>query len=363
MRRFLCVLMAMLLLLSVCFGCTAQDKTDEQDGQPAVSDSSAEPVEPEPVKANVYDDGRDRPSNSGALQVINGKLCSESGEPVMLRGVSSYGLMTSELFFNEPLFREMSEDMGINVYRAAMYTYGVGIVGYCADGDKERHKEDIDKCVEYGRIHDMYVIIDWHILDDGDPNTYVEEAKLFFAEMAEKYADHNNVIYEICNEPNGVDWAPIKSYAEQVIPVIREKDPNAVIIVGNPDWSKDLNAVMADPLDFDNILYTFHFYAATHKDDWRATVENCSQNGLPIFVTEYGVTASSGGFPRDLEGADTWIELLEKENISHVMWTFSNVGEPHAIIKPNVTHYNNYTAEDFSKTGEWFLEMLKKYND
>ena len=72
--------------------------------------------------------------------------------------------------------------------------------------------------------------------------------------MAEKYSGYDNVIYEICNEPNGVDWAAVKGYAEAVIPVIRDKDPRSVIVVGNPDWSKDLYSVAAAPLSFGNIL-------------------------------------------------------------------------------------------------------------
>ena len=134
---------------------------------------------------------------------MDGKLCSESGEPVMLRGVSTNGLITAEDLLNEPLFEELSRDDGVNLVRLAMYTYGVGVIGYCTNGDKDRHKADIVKGVELARSNDMYVLVDWHILSDGDPNSYLDEAKLFFAEMAERFADYDNVLYEICNEPNG----------------------------------------------------------------------------------------------------------------------------------------------------------------
>ncbi len=311
---------------------------------------------------SVYDDGRARPSNCGQLQVIEGKLCSESGEPVMLRGVSFNGLITSEYFLNEPLFQELSQDLGVNLIRLPMYTYGVGIIGYCTNGDKDRHKQDVADGVNFARNQDMYVIIDWHILSDGDPNTYVDEALLFFAEMAETYADYNNVLYEICNEPNGVDWPTVKRYAEQVIPVIRERDPDSVIIVGNPDWSKALEDVAADPLDFENVLYTLHFYAATHGQDVRDMTERVSQSGLPIFVTEYGVTASSGGFPRDLESADLWIELLERENISYCMWAFSISPEACSALKRSVLKTHGFVEADFNDTGLWLLATLEKYN-
>ena len=280
----------------------------------------------------------------------------------MLRGVSSYELITSESFLNEKLFQELSQDAGVNVFRLAMYTYGVGIIGYCTKGDKDRYKQDIAKGVEYATSQDMYVIIDWHILSDGDPNTYVEEAKIFFAEMAETYRGHSNVLYEICNEPNGVDWAAVKQYAEEVIPVIREKDPDSVILVGNPDWSKDLYHVAEDPLGFDNIMYTLHFYAATHGQNFRDMTEEVSQKGLPVFVSEYGVTAASGGLPRDLESADVWIELLERENISYCLWSFSKVAEACSAIRSTVPRYNGFSPEDYTETGRWLLDTIKKHN-
>ncbi|MBO4288802.1 MAG: glycoside hydrolase family 5 protein [Lachnospiraceae bacterium] len=314
------------------------------------------------ASGSAVNDGRARPSSCGRLQVKDGKLCDEKGETVMLRGVSVNGLITSESFLNEELFKELAEQDGVNLFRLAMYTYGMGTIGYCTKGDKEQHKKDIAKGVELAKAHDMYVLIDWHILSDGDPNTYVEEAKLFFAEMAETYKDHDNVLYEICNEPNGVDWAAVKGYAEQVIPVIREKDPDSVIIVGNPDWSKDLRSVAADPLDFENVMYTLHFYSASHGEEFRAMTEEVSQSGLPVFVTEYGITAASGGTPRDIESADKWIELLEKEKISYCMWALSKQPEACSMIKYSVLTYSGFKTEDYTETGLWLLETLKKHS-
>lgn len=306
-------------------------------------------------------DGRARPSVCGRLQVIDGKLCDAEGEPVMLRGVSLNGLLTGEKYLNPDLFRELSQERGVNLVRLAMYTYGVGTVGYCTGGDKERHKEDIALGVDCARQADLYVLIDWHILSDGDPNSYLEEAKAFFSEMAERFREDNCVLYEICNEPNGVDWPAVKRYAEAVIPVIREKDPDAVIIVGNPDWSKDLRSVAADPLDFDNILYTLHFYAASHGQEYRDMTRELSRRGLPIFVTEFGVTASSGGFPRNLEEADAWIELLEEEKISWCMWSFSSAPEPCSALRSSVLKHGGFTEEDFNDTGRWLMDTLQKY--
>ena len=310
----------------------------------------------------VCEDGRARPSVCGRLQVANGKPCDEQGEPVMLRGVSLNGLLTGEKYLDPELFRELSRDRGVNLVRLAMYTYGVGTVGYCTGGDKERHKEDIALGVDCARQADLYVLIDWHILSDGDPNSYLGEAKAFFSEMAERFREDDCVLYEICNEPNGVDWPTVKRYAEAVIPVIREKDPDSVIIVGNPDWSKDLKSVAADPLEFDNVMYTLHFYAATHGEEYRTMTEELSGQGLPVFVTEYGITAASGGTPRDIESADAWIELLEKEGISYCMWALSKQPEACSMVRSSVLTYSGYQPEDYTETGLWLLETLKKYD-
>ncbi|MBR4906921.1 MAG: glycoside hydrolase family 5 protein [Clostridia bacterium] len=309
---------------------------------------------------NAVSDGRARPSSCGRLQVIDGKLCGKDGKPVMLRGVSFNGLITSESFLNDPLFEELS-DAGVNLLRLPVYTYGVGIIGYCTKGDKERHKQDIAAGVELTKNHDMYVIIDWHILSDGDPNTYLDEAKVFFAEMAETYGDCSNVLYEICNEPNGVDWQTVKRYAEQVIPVIREKDPDSVILVGNPDWSKDLKSVAADPLSFDNILYSLHFYSATHGQEYRDLTEQVSKSGLPVFVTEFGITAASGGHPRDKESADAWIDLLEREGISYCMWALSKAPEACSMIRSTVPKSSGFAQDDYTETGLWLFDTLSKH--
>lgn len=378
MKKYLSVLLAAMMILTMLSGCagdngaTTAAPSAETTAVPTAAPTTEAPTEApatEPaetteasVTAHTYDDGRARPSSCGRLQVRNGKLCSESGEPVMLRGVSVNGLVTSESFLNPALFEELARDDGVNLFRLAMYTYGVGIVGYCTKGDKERHKQDIADGVELAKNEDMYVIIDWHILSDGDPNLYVDEAKLFFAEMAEKYSSYNNVLYEICNEPNNVDWPAVKSYAEQVIPVIREKDPDSVIIVGNPDWSKALDDVAADPLEFDNILYTLHFYSATHGQNYRDMTERLSKQGLPIFASEFGVTAASGGLPRDLESADEWIGLLEQEGISYCLWALSKAPEACSMIRMNSMKYSGYEDADYTDTGRWLLDTLKKHN-
>ena len=74
-----------------------------------------------------------------------------------------------------------------------------------------------------------------------------------------------------------------------------------------------------------------------------------------------GVAGEPCGLPRDLEGADQWIELLERENISYCLWAYSKVNEACSTIRFNVPKYNDFAQEDYTDTGLWLLDTLAKH--
>ena len=90
--------------------------------------------------------------------------------------------------------------------------------------------------------------------------------------------------------------------------------------------------------------------------------EICSTlNDFTRIMEEFGVTASNGGFPRDLEEADAWIELLEEEKISWCMWSFSAAPEPCSALRSSVLKHSGFAEEDFNDTGLWLLDTLKQH--
>lgn len=298
------------------------------------------------------------PSRCGALQVKGTALTDQDGNPVQLRGISTHGLAWFPGYVNEDCFRELREDWQANVIRLAMYTAENG--GYCTDGDKDKLKKLVQDGVAYATENDMYVIIDWHVLSDQNPNTYIDESKNFFREMSALYADYNNVIYEICNEPNGgTGWQDIKTYAEAVIPVIRENDENAVILVGTPNWSQYVDQAAADPITgYSNIMYTLHFYAATHTDWLRETMTKAVNAGLPIFVSEYGICDASGNGAIDETQADKWVDAMDALGISYVAWNLSNKSETSAIFSSSCGKTSGFMESDLSDSGKWLYHML-----
>lgn len=298
------------------------------------------------------------PSVSGALQVIGTQLSDEDGNPVQLRGISTHGLAWFPDYINEDCFRQFREEWQANVIRLAMYTAEGG--GYCTDGDKEALKTLVKNGVEYATNQDMYVIIDWHILSDGNPGAYLDEAKAFFDEMSKLYADYNNVLYEICNEPNGgTSWQDIKSYAGEVIPVIRANDDDGIILVGTPNWSQYVDQAAADPITgYSNIMYTLHFYAATHTDWLRSTMRDAVNAGLPVFVSEYGICDASGSGAIDRNQAQKWLEIMDELGISYVAWNLSNKNETSAILSTGCSKTSGFAESDLSDSGKWLYQML-----
>lgn len=231
------------------------------------------------AKTTYYD------ASAGRLHVKGTKLVDKKGHEVQLRGVSTHGLSWYPQYVNDKCFAQLHDKWGANVVRLAMYTEEYN--GYCSGDAKNRSdlKKLIKKGVKLAKKHKMYVIVDWHILSDGNPNSHKKEAKAFFKEMSKELKGYNNVIYEICNEPNnGTSWKEIKSYAKSVISTIRENDKKAVIVVGTPTWSQDVDQAAADPIKGENLMYALHFYAATHKADLRNKMTAAINKGLPVFV-------------------------------------------------------------------------------
>ena len=294
------------------------------------------------------------------LQVKGTQLVNSSGKKVQLRGISTHGLSWYPEYVNQSAFTFMKKNWKVNAVRLAMYTAEYN--GYCTGDASNRRKLEacIDNGVKYATNAGMYVIIDWHILSDCDPNQNKDEAIAFFREMVEAFADNDNVLYEICNEPNGgTSWDSIKSYAEEVIPVIRAQKPDAVILVGTPTWSQEIDKAAASPLDDSNVMYTLHFYAGTHKDDLRNRLETCVQNGLPVFVSEFGMCDASGNGANDFVSTTKWLDLLNKYQISFCCWNLANKDESSSVFKASSTALSDWTDDDFNESGRWIRDYFR----
>lgn len=345
-----------LAAIGLAAGCspTATSVPDESTPAPGHSSHASAPSASSPTSQQATAEQTVVP-----LHVQGAQLLDEHDQPRQLRGVSTHGIAWFPQYVNADLFHTLKTDWGINTVRIAMYTAENG--GYLTDGNKDELKRLVRKGVDAAIAQDLYVIVGWHTLSDNNPLPSADEAKRFFSEISREYAGKPNVLYEICNEPNGsTTWAQVKQYAEQVIPAIRANSKDAVVLVGTPTWSQDIDAAQQDPLTgMGNVMYTMHFYAAEHHEELRDKLVHVVESGFPVFVSEFGITEASGDGRIDTASATAWLNTLDKYDISYIMWNLSNKQESSAIFTTGETRHP--TVDDLSASAKWYRNYLRTH--
>ncbi len=287
---------------------------------------------------------------NGRLKVIGTKLCNEKGEPVQLKGMSTHGISWFPRYTNAAALQTL-KDYGANVIRLAVYSEQNDSYTYA----KEENLNYLYNAVENALSINMYAIVDWHVLQEETPLTYKAQAKEFFQEVSSHYGNEPGIIYEICNEPNGATtWDEIVSYANEIIPVIRQNAPDAIIIVGTPDFSFDVQDVLNNPLNYSNIMYTFHnyvdvTYTSTEDMNW---MQKKLQLDIPIFVTEWGITDNGTNSALYEDRAMKFVDFMEQNNISWCMWSISNKDEIYSMLKTSCNKYSGWTEADLTFSGK-----------
>ncbi len=289
----------------------------------------------------------------GSLSVKGTSLVDRKGTEMMLQGVSFGWHNFWPRFYTEETVQWLRDDWACSVVRAAM-----GVEpnrGYIESPDWS--KEKIEAVIRGAIGNDVYVIIDWH-----SHHIRLEEAKMFFSEMAEKYGEYPHVIYEIYNEPERDTWPEVKAYSIEMIKTIREIDPDNIILVGNPHWDQDVHIVADDPITgYDNIMYTLHFYAATHKQSLRDRGSYALGKGIPLFVSESAGMLHTGDGPIDYEEWYTWINWMRSNKVSWISWSISDKDETCSMLKKSASSEGNWTREDLKESGIKTREMLRKF--
>lgn len=351
--------------------------------------SVSESVYSPSVSESVYSNETNviKPSIGGALQVLEvaGKntLCDENGKPIQLRGMSTHGLQWFPEIINNNAFAALSKDWGSNVIRLAMY---VAEDGYSKNPQviKQRLIDGINLAI----ANDMYVIVDWHVLTPGDPKAEVYSGAMdFFNEISTLYPNDKHIIYELANEPNNNEpgvpndasgWEAVKSYAEPIIKMLRDKGNENIIIMGSPNWSQRADLAADNPIDDKNTVYTVHFYTGTHmpatdSSDRNNVMSNAiyaMEKGLVLFASEWGTSEATGNNGPYLSEADVWLDFLNKNNISWCNWSLTNKNEtsgtfiPFELNKTEATDFNPgedqvWDLKELSVSGEYVRARIK----
>ncbi|MEE0085197.1 MAG: cellulase family glycosylhydrolase [Paludibacteraceae bacterium] len=309
-------------------------------------------------------------SDWGKLKLVGNQLSDKDGNPVQLKGWSTFSLHYKGYCGGEGQWKLM-KNYGANIVRLAMYIDDPNDGGsYLARPDyfKSLIKQSIDET----KSLNMYCLVDWHILQQsnggsGDPNKNKDAAKEFFAEISKYCADngYDHVLYELCNEPT-CGWSGIKSYAEEVIPVIIANQSDAIIVVGTDQWCQKIMEPVSNPISSKykkNVMYSFHYYACSHYSllgDFRN-----AQKNLPVFVSEWSAVKFDGDGPFCAQNADEMLSACENINyapqlVSWCLWNWGSKREASSFFQDNcsVSNLSLYSDNSGKKYSDYVINIM-----
>ena len=315
-----------------------------------------------------------------SLEVNGTRLCfADNGTPAVFDGISFGWHNLWPRFYNKEAVVRLASEYDVKLVRAAIGADDHALAdkpgchgGYMSEPDfaLECLYEVIDGAIESG----IYVIVDWH-----SHTLHTREACEFFRTVATKYAGVPNVIYELFNEPVSRAfeaehsysdlgdpeamagyWKDLKAYAAACIDVIRscENGYEPLILMGCPCWDQRIDMPAADPIEgYGNIMYTVHYYAATHKDELREATLRALEAGTPVFISECAACEASGNGPMDMESWETWASLARENGLSIARWSISDKNETCSMFTPEALSEGPWTADVIKPWGKLSLGL------
>lgn len=298
----------------------------------------------------------------GALHVEGPYILDQNNEIFQLRGLSTHGIQWYSQYLTPTLFKSLRDDLKINVIRLALYADYNG--GYLENQDA--YTKILEDALQEASKLGLYVIIDWHILEEGNPLIHFEDAQTFFNYFAKKYQNYSNILFELCNEPNGsaVNWEDqIRPYAEEVLKIIRDSALHQLVIVGTPRWCQSPLSVVKNRLEDRNVLYAFHFYANSHGTVLREQLNTAiTTHQLPIIVSEFGTCDATGSGTLNIEQSDKWLDFLDTHHISWINWSLCDKDEVSAFLLPNTPANIPLTDDILSESALYIKARLLSYS-
>lgn len=304
----------------------------------------------------------------GKLSIADGRVVDQAGKPLSLAGPSLFwgnkgwadrASHTPDEYYNPAVVAYMRREWNTPIIRIAM---GAGTRGGYIE-DPQGRWEKITAVADAAIAEGMYFIVDWH---EHAAEKYPDEAVAFFENVAERYGEHDNLIYEIYNEPlNTTDWeSVIKPYSERVIAAIRAIDADNLIVVGTQTWSQDVDKAADSPIEgFDNLVYAMHFYAGTHKQSLRDKTAYAISKGLPIMVTEWGSVNANGDGGPDIASTKEWMAFLRKHQLTHLNWSLHSKEEGASILAPGASPDAKWTDADFTASGKLARDIIRDWHE
>lgn len=353
------------------------------------------------------------------LMVKGNQLITSDGKPFRFKGVNCAGLEWSsngEGHIVETC-RVAIEDWKVNVIRLPLsQDRWFGKTPEQTDEGKE-YQEIVDTIINMCAEKDVYCILDLHWNDKNEWGKNIGQhsmpdlnSKIFWEDIAPKYANHPAVIYDLYNEPHDVTWdkwlngglimdkpntrqgGQASEYEcigmQPLLDAVRATAAKNLVVIGGLDWSYDFSGILdgrqLKDSNGNGIIYTNHCYDNKNQavDTWIANMETASKV-FPIIIGEFGGSyidfanqntggrgsrrgsfggfGGFGGFGRGGVNGPDWLmrimQAIEDHQWSYTAWDLHPSAGPTLVSDWNYTPTQNF--------GIWVKQMLdgtwKKY--
>ena len=309
----------------------------------------------------------------GQLTVDGNRIKDKCGRVAQVKGMSYFwSQWEGKEYYNADVVKWLRDDWKVEIVRAAIAVRGEDDYITNPTTHFNRATAVIDGAVQHG----IYAIADFHA---HYANQYTPQAKTFFRDISARYKGKPNIIYEIWNEPIGAygdaggraNWREIKAYAREIISVIRDNDPNGLIVVGTPFYDQRPDLAAEDPLTTDskgrpvgNVAYTIHAYAGAHKQQVRDWGQKALDAGLALFMTECGRTGTNYGPNNNIDAAEwnRWEAWMDARGISYAKWSLSNKNEVSSSLQPGAPANGGWTTSQLRPEGQWNRTHFRTVN-
>ncbi len=286
-----------------------------------------------------------------ALRVVGNRIQDTDGKEIWLQGVNAGGLET--LPQDKQVLKSVlvaMDDWKSNAVRLPMKEeFWFGKSPLQKDGGKE-YRDKIDQIITLVANRGGYLILDLHRF-----RAPKQEHADFWKDAAARYKDHPAVIFDIFNEPYGIDWkiwrdggfvanqgkitdeSAFISEEERkkmqgfdsigmqaLFDAVRSTGAQNLVVVAGITWSSDLRGISEGyALNGEGIIYGWHIYN-WHKD-WEKLMLAASEK-YPILVGETGADMKKLNFiPHEAqEDPYTWVPdmlgFIQKHKLNWTGW-------------------------------------------
>lgn len=342
---------------------------------------------PASTTSDGTDDGASDETLLPQLSVFDNRIINAAGVEVRLRGINMedpYVMDNQDIDDDGVIDSHFDEvgndfqrvkDLGANVVRLTV------VPGIYRELGESYLTDYYDRMIDLASENNLYAIIDFHAIgrpggwypsefDDttmpehpveGLYYTDLDDARIFWETMADRYGDREHVLFDIYNEPadqeNDFTWEDWRPYGEELISTIREHSDNLILGPG-PYWTSDLSDVSNSPYSDDNLVYVVHIYpgsldeGADQLEEWGNRFGFLTET-YPVIVSEWGFEQGGDETTNGTlaKYGEALIDYLDENDIHWLAYIY------HPLADPNMLETDWTTLTEF---GEFVAERLQE---